>query len=45
MKKSDADNTVKVFVVNSPTKDQSEERIKKLSEYLGQIWNKPDSIR
>jgi len=45
MKKIDVDKSVKVVVINPPTKEEAEKRIKKLSEYLGQIWNKPQSSR
>jgi len=38
-------NQIKVLIVNPPTSKQAEERIKKLSEYLGNIWNKPPSSR
>ena len=45
MKKTSVDKSVKVVITNPPTQKQAEERIKKLSEYLGQIWNKPQSNR
>ena len=45
MKKSDADTPIKIVTVNQPTKEQAEKRIKKLSEYLGKIWNDPKNIK
>ena len=39
------DKSIKIIVVNPPTKEQADERIKKLSEYLGQIWNNPQNIK
>ena len=44
MKKDNIDSLVKVIVINPPTEKQAEERIKKLSEYLGKIWSKPQNI-
>ena len=41
MKKADKENLIRIIVVNPPTKEQAEKRIKKLSEYLGRIWTKP----
>jgi len=43
MKKND--KHIKVIIVNPPTKRQAKERAKKLSEYLGKIWNNPQNIR
>ena len=34
------DNEIKVIIVNPPTKEEAEERIKKLAEYLGEMWCK-----
>jgi len=45
VKKTDTDKSIKVVITNPPTKEQAEERIKKLSAYLGQIWYKPQNIR
>ena len=39
MKKADTGNLIKVVTLNPPTKKQAEERVKKLSDYLGKIWN------
>ena len=45
MKKANNDSSIKIYIVNPPTKEQAKERIKKLSEYLGQILSKPKNIR
>ena len=45
MSKNKSGIPIKVLIKNPPTKEQAEERIKKLSEYLGQIWNKPSNIK
>jgi len=45
MKKDDKRNSINVIVVNPPTKEQAKERIKKLSEHLGKVWDKPSNIR
>jgi len=41
MKKTDKDSTIKVIVINPPTKEQGEKRQKELAVYLGQVWNNP----
>ena len=45
MKEDKTDNAIKVLVVNPPTQQQSEERIKKLSEYLSEIWKNAGNIK
>jgi len=45
MKKSDAENSIATIITNPPTKEQAEERIKKLSEYLSEIWRNSEYIR
>ena len=45
MKKTSTDKSIKLVVTNPPAPKQAEERIKKLSEYLGKVWNKPQSSR
>lgn len=38
-------NQIQVITTNPPTKEQAEERIKKLSEYLEKIWGNFPNIR
>jgi len=45
MKNTKNTNSIKVLLTNQPTPKQAEEHIKKLSEYLGKIWNKPKGSR
>ncbi|MCL2399963.1 MAG: hypothetical protein FWC91_09525 [Defluviitaleaceae bacterium] len=45
MKKADAENSIKIIIVNPPAKEQAEERIKKLSQYLSEIWRNPSNIK
>jgi len=45
MNKSNTDNSIKVLILNPPTKKQAEERIKKLSEYLSEIWHNSENIK
>jgi len=45
MKKDDNRNSINVIVVNPPSKEKADKRIKKLSEHLGKVWNKPSNIR
>jgi len=45
MKKTDVDKSIKVVIINPPTKEQAEKRIKKLSDYLGKIWTNPQNAK
>ena len=38
MKKLKGNTSVKVIIVNPPTKEQADKRIKELASYLEQIW-------
>jgi len=40
MKKAKNTLPIKICATNPPTKEQAQERVKKLAEYLGEIWNK-----
>ena len=40
MKKANNTIQIKVLIVNPPTKEAAEERIKKLAEHLGEAWCK-----
>jgi len=41
MKKGNNCNSINVIVVNPPTKEQSDKRIKKLALYLESVWTNP----
>jgi len=38
MEKADNDNSIKVIVINPPTKEQADTRIKELASFLEKIW-------
>jgi len=44
-KKTNSHKPIKLVILNPPTKEQAEKRIKKLSEYLSKIWNQASSTR
>ena len=39
MKNNDNSTPIQVIVVNPPTKEEADKRIKELAAYLGNIWN------
>ena len=41
MKKDNNRNSINVIVVNPPTKEQANKRIKKLALYLASVWTNP----
>jgi len=43
MKKPASESTIKVIVINSPTKEQADKRIKELAAYLEKIWTNPQN--
>ena len=45
MKKTDTENSITTIITNPPTKDQADERIKKLSKHLEEVWNNLQNTR
>lgn len=41
MKKKKDDRPIKVIVVNRPTKEQADKRIKELAKFLEKVWYNP----